>query len=78
MEAKNVAKIVKENTSAVRAHLSAVERARTIYLAAIRRAETEYFERIKQATALITGEEPAVDGQSAPASEPQPEQTPAN
>jgi hypothetical protein len=47
--------VVKGNTSAVRAHLDAVERARTIYLAAIKRAEADYFERIKHATELVVG-----------------------
>ena len=50
-------KLIKGNTSAVRAHLDAVERARTIYLAAIKRAEAEYFERIKNATELVVGGE---------------------
>jgi hypothetical protein len=49
--------IIKGNTSAVRTHLDAVERARTIYLAAIKRAEADYFERIKHATELVVGSE---------------------
>jgi hypothetical protein len=64
--AKDVVKtssIVKGNTSAVRAHLDAVERARTIYLAAIKRAEADYFERIKHATELVVGGEQQTEQQ---------------
>jgi hypothetical protein len=70
-------KLVKDNTSTVRHHLNAVERAREIYLAQIKRAEADYFERIKLATALVTGSddgiaEAASSQQAAPTQETPP------
>jgi hypothetical protein len=56
-ELVRASKVIKDNTSAVRAHLNVVERAREIYLAGMKRLEADYFERIRGATEVLTGEE---------------------
>lgn len=59
-EVVKISKTIKDNTSAVRAHLSVVERAREIYLGQIKRAETEYFHRIESAAAILHGDKEIV------------------
>ena len=73
-----VAKQVKDTTSAVREHLTVVERARDIYLAGIKRLEAEYFDRIKRATEIVAGngeDHTAETPQPAPTETPQPAPT---